>query len=172
MKFRFLFLLLSAALLIGACNNSPKVKTYRDAEREFRASLTSDDTLAVRSLCDSFMGDLKAGRVDEALSCLYLLDNSVVYKLGEQTVGEMRSRFTACPVVEYEMTDFNLSTPGFNNVFYRYSFNGSLSEGGAMKVLLNPVKVGDEWFLCVKDGTIKIHPDSPAPYPIRLNKAE
>ena len=172
MRFNCFLLLLTCVLLLASCGNSPKVKTYRDAEREFRASLTKDDSLAVMDLCESFMSELKAGAIEAALSRLNLLDNSVVYKLGDETLGEMRNRFTVFPVVEYEMTDFNLSTPGNNDVFYRYSFSGPLSDGGAMKVMLNPVKVGDEWYLCVKDGTVSIHPDSPAPNPIRLNKQQ
>lgn len=180
MKFR-LFFLAFIALFVASCNNSPKVMTYQDAEREFIASLTENDTLSVLSATGSFMESLKAGQIDDAILRLTMVENDVLYMLGDESLNELRNRFTNFPVQDYQLIRYSFSTQGINDVVYRYSFDGPLTKAAGMKLVFNPIKVGDSWYLSLKDGyqsskdqsaDKQTHPQAPAPYPIKLNSKQ
>lgn len=178
MKYRIICVI-SALLALYACNNSPKVLTYADAERQFLSSITEEDTLQVISMGSAFMDNLKSGQLDSALSVLCMIDNYVLYKLGDESIERLRSRFTAMPVVDYCLARFSFSTQASNDLVYRYSFSGPVSSAPGMKIVLNPVKIEGKWYLAIKDGYQYSDDLSPeerhqpldvAPYPVRLNK--
>ena len=63
-------LLLSASFLLGACStkgHEEKMKTQKEAEDEFVATLTAADSSAVLTLCTQCMDLLKAKETDKAL---------------------------------------------------------------------------------------------------------
>lgn len=179
MKRIHIVILSVAALFCIACNNSPKVRTYEDAERAFLASLTPDDTVTVKTMCDDFMKELASGQLDSALNRLCVVENSMLYKVSDNSIEKLRKRFQTYPVHEFELSRISFSTQGNNDVCYRYSCRGPLGEGAGMKIVFNPVKVGKYWFLCLKDGSQssldlppseRVHPHSPAPNPIVVGR--
>ena len=178
MKYNF-FCVFSLLLAFMACNSSPKVLTYADAERQFLSSITEDDTLQVISMGSAFMENLKSGQLDSALNVLCVVDNYILYKLGDESIENMRARFRALPVVDYCLARYSFSTQASNDLVYRYSFSGPLSGAPGMKIVLNPVKIEGQWYLAIKDGYQYSDDLSPedrhqpldiAPYPVRLNK--
>ena len=61
-------LLLSASFLLGACStkgHEEKMKTQKEAEDEFVATLTAADSSAVLTLCTQCMDLLKAKETDK-----------------------------------------------------------------------------------------------------------
>lgn len=170
------------ALLAFSCNNSPKVRTYQDAENEFLASLTEADTFAVLALGQEFMQNLMAGGdIDKALASLTVLEYNVLYKVGDSTIEELKDRYSKRQVTDYACVRYSFSTPGNNDLVYRYSTGGKLGAGPGMKLVFNPVKVEDHWYLTLKDAyqssldiaeDEQVHPLSPAPDPLRLNRKE
>lgn len=173
----FLFLVLA---LVSSCKRSPKMRLYKDAERDFIASLTINDTLDFLSLGQNFMGALQAGEVDGAVESLCVVYQNVLYKISDRSMAQIKARFRRFPVADYELVDYSFSTPGINDLVYRYSLSGKVGDGPAMRITLNPVKVEGMWFLTLKDAYMsskglapedQISPDSPAPDTLRLNRA-
>lgn len=177
-----LFAVLSLALLLCACNNSPKVKTYQDAEREFLASLTQLDTFTVFAMGQEFMQDLMpGGDLDSALAKLTVVENNVLYRISDQTIAELRNRFSQHPVTDYTRVRYSFSTEANNDLVYRYCTGGELSQNPGIKLAFTPVKVEGRWFLTLKDGRqysndfpkeMQAHPLSPAPYKVVLHKKD
>ena len=70
---QILFMLfLSAGFLLGACStkgHEEKMKTQKEAEDEFVATLTAADSSAVLTLCTQCMDLLKAKRLTKLLIC-------------------------------------------------------------------------------------------------------
>ena len=170
------------ALLAFSCNNSPKIKTYQEAEKEFLASLTESDTFAVLALGQEFMQNLmEGGDIDGALATLTVVEDDVLYKVGDSSIEELKARFSKRQVTDYDCIRYSFSTPGINDLVYRYSTSGKLGTGPGMKLVFNPVKVEDHWYLTLKDAyqssldiaeDDQVHPLSPAPEPIRINRKE
>ena len=179
MKSRFLLALLGLLLVVSCGNRAPKIRTYADAERAFRASLTQDDTLNVLIMGQDFMEDLKAGNIDEAVDRLFVVYNNILYKIADESIEQIKFRFRSFPVKDYELASYSFSTQGVNDLSYRYSISGEFGSGPAMKLMLNPVKVEGRWFLTLKDGSMssedldlrnQIPDNSPAPDTLRLNR--
>lgn len=180
MKKALIFILLSATLIAGCKQN--KIVTYQDAENAFLKSLTPQDTMEVMTAADDFMTFLQEGNVNEALSRLNVLyTDNVLYKPSDEYLNNLRSRFERMPVIKYHLDHFAFSTAGVNDICYRYSISEPDENGSAptIKLVLNPVKVGKNWYLTLKDGSQasmdklddgQINPMAPAPEPIRLNK--
>ena len=179
MKFRLLLAVLGLLLVVSCGNRGPKVRTYADAEREFCASLTQDDTLNVLIMGQDFMQDLMTGDVDEAVNRLFVVYQNVLYKVADESIEMLKARFRALPVRSYKLSSYHFSTPGVNDLSYRYSISGEVSDGPAMKLMFNPVKVEGRWFLTLKDGNMssedladwrQIPDNALAPDTLRLNR--
>ncbi len=176
---RSLFILLLGLTLLSSCKSTPKVRLYQDAERDFLAALTINDTLSVLSLGQNFMGALKAGEIDDALQDLCVVHENVLYHVADESLAQLKSRFRKFPVADYQLVSYSFSTPGINDLVYRYSISGELGSGPAMKLTFNPVKVEGSWYLTLKDAYTsskelapedQISPYAPAPDTLRLNR--
>ena len=148
------------------------------AEQEFRRSLTLHDTLSVFILGANFMDALKTGDLELVLSDLYVLDCDTLYKVADESLNMLRDRFTSVPITDYSIASYSFSTPGNNDLCYRYVTSGKVGTGPAFKLMFNPVKIGDNWYLTLKDGSMssldkspsaQVHPHSPAPNPVVLH---
>ena len=169
-----LFLLVA----VVACKNSETFRTYEEAEKEFRQSLTFRDTLMVLTLGQNFMDALKSGEIQSELANLCVLDCDTLYKVSDRSLVELQQRFSSTPVSDYALASYSFSTPGNNDLSFRYVTSGKIGSSPAMKIMFNPVKVGENWYLTLKDGNmssldkdprVQVHPLSPAPAPIVLN---
>ena len=182
-KFFYFFV---ALIFVCSCHNrAPKYEfyTYMEAEQDFQASLTAVDTATVMFLSDAFANALKEGNIAGALDMLYCLEGSVLYKPSETYYSELVSRFENFPVGDYEFDRLSFSTAGNNDLIYTYSVATPIATSNTMKMKLifNPVKVGDLWYLTFKDGSQSSidlddkkqpHPFSMAPSEITLNVQE
>ena len=174
------FIILSASLLVLASCAPKGPRTYGDAEREFQASLTQSDTLEVLMMGQEFMENLTAGNFDEAFESIAVVYKNVLYKASPEWLSELKDRYAGLQPSEYDVLSLNFSTPGINDLVYRYSVGGPLLDSApAFKLVLNPVKVEDTWYLTLKDAYMasqdsdrwgKTLPNAPAPEPITLNR--
>jgi len=174
---KYLILLLSV-LVVFSCKTANKFRTYEMAEQEFRQSLTFHDTLSVLVLGQNFMDALKTGGIEYELQNLSVLDGNTLYKISNESLKELNARFGGLTISDYALSGYNFSTAGVNDLSYRYTLNGKVGSGPALKIVFNPVKVDDVWYLTLKDGNMastditpreQIHPLSPAPEKIVLN---
>lgn len=169
MKYKFTILLLALFAAVS-CNNSPKVVTYQDAERIFVHSLDAEDTLNAVALCEEYMELLLGGRVVEAVDMLTVVENNVLYKMGPPSTDYLVKRYTVTPVTAWVMDSYSFSTQANNKFVCRYSIDETLPEASGLKIVFNPVKIEDRWYLALKEGPFKIHPLAPAPDPVKLNR--
>ena len=181
---RFSILLLSLLVLVSCgprYSGLNGVKTQKDAEAEFTASLTDKAKSDVEELADRCMELLKDGSVDEAVDMIYVLYNDVVYKKSDSYTLQLQRRFRTFPVLSYERLYTSFSTEGNNDISYQYVFKEA-SEGSpasTMKLMFNPVYVDGEWYLTFKEMgqsskdlpvDKQINDQAPAPNTPRLNK--
>ena len=119
-------LLLSASFLLGACStkgHEEKMKTQKEAEDEFVATLTAADSSAVLTLCTQCMDLLKAKETDKALDMLYSIDDAGIAKpLTIQQREALTKRFQRFPVIRYQLDYLSFSTQGNNDVKYKIEF--------------------------------------------------
>ena len=170
--------LLLISLAIFSCKTRNTFRTYEMAEQEFRSSLTAQDTLAVLALGANFMDAIKNGNIEVELQDLCVLYRDTLYKVSDESLNLLRDRFTGVPITDYSLASMSFSTPGNNDLSYRYVMSGTVGSGPAFKLMFNPVKVGGNWYLTLKDGSMssldkspnaQVHPHSPAPNPVVLH---
>ena len=170
-----------ALFALVCCKNNNTFRTYEQAEKEFRESLTFHDTLMVLTMGQNFMDALKAGEVQLEIANLCTVHNDTLFKLADISMRELEERLSGYPVTDYALASYNFSTPGVNDLSFRYVTSGKIGSAPAFKIMFNPVKVGDNWYLTMKDGymssqdlhpALQIDPMAPAPNPIVLNKSK
>ena len=146
MKKVFFPLLTIALILFSACKGERKSESM-----VFQEGLTAQDSTIMLQKCDSCMQFLSEGRIDDALAMLVEYDDSLqqVSPLSEETRASYMRKFTLFPVLKYELKYVSFMESGLNDAKYEVQFGPD--EAGAPKTsyMFNPVKVGDQWFLCV-----------------------
>lgn len=176
---KVIFTLLLGCLLFSCGQKEAKerMKTYGDAEKEFIATLTREDTVKLLEQARICMDSLKSGHLESALRQLYVVKGNEVLPLSGEDLKEIREHFQRFPVVDYELDYFNFSTQGCNDLKYRIQFVRKDAKGDvpAIAFMFNPVKIDSCWYLCIKgkgqSSKQILHPrekNSPAPGEIKL----
>lgn len=176
---KIVFTLLLAFILFSCGQKEAKehMKTYGDAEKEFIAALTKEDSIKVLEQARICMDSLKSGNIESALRMLYVVKENHVLPLGGKDLKETREHFQHFPVVDYNLDYFTFSTQGCNDLKYRIKFTEKDEKGNvpAIAFMFNPVKIDNRWYLCIKgkDQSSKeiLNPrekNSPAPSEIKL----
>jgi hypothetical protein len=98
---------------------------------------------------------LKGKKIDEVIASLHEYNDSTeeLTPLSEEMKQRMKVQFQRFPVLAYEREYFSFMLEGLNDVKYRITFRTAEQNGGepaTTMFMFNPVKVGDEWKLCVK----------------------
>lgn len=157
MKFKYSFLILSAALLATSCKEN---KSRTEQVHDFQAELTAEDSTEMLRICDDCMKLMKDGRLEEALKSMYEYDeeSESVAPLSEETYNMYMRRFQMFPVLDYDMEYFSFQLQGCNDVKYRVLFSEGTetSPEGYIGFMFNPVKVDGRWYLSVKRGDQEI----------------
>lgn len=178
-----ILVVLCTLCLLTACHNSgnrqKKMNTFESAQAAFIASITAEDSTAVKAAAEDVMSLLQAGNIDEALTRIYVVEDDVLYPLNDESLLRLKSKFTRFPVLSYTMTEMAFQTSAINDVTYQYVFaegqDGSLP--ATLKLAFNPVKVEGQWYLTLKDAGMtsktlqencQMDPTAPAPKEIRL----
>ena len=126
-----------------------------DLEQDFTNSLSSSDTTRVLALGTELLDSLKAGNVQWAVETLCEMDSTGnVGPLSEQKREMLMRRFERFPVKDYELDYYVFSLSSLNDLKYRTYFvepdeNGN--GGASMALMFNPVKDGNDWYLCLKE---------------------
>lgn len=161
----------------GQKETKGRMKTYGDAEKEFIATLTKEDSISVLNQARICMDSLKVGNIESALEMLYVVKGNQILPLGGESLKETREHFQRFPVVDYQLDYFTFSTQGCNDLKYRIKFSRKDEKGNipAIAFMFNPVKIDNRWYLCIKgkDQSSKdiLNPrekNSPAPSEIKL----
>ena len=148
-------LMVFASVIVFLGCSDKKAMTREEKIEEFQSLLTASDTTQMLQLCDNAMEQLKGKMVDEVLASLYEYDDSLkeLKPLSEEMRNRMQRQFQMFPVLDYECQYYSFMLEGCNDVKYKITFATAEQTGGepaTTMFMFNPVKVGDEWKLCVK----------------------
>ena len=157
-KYSYFFLTVILVSLSVACSSK---KNKKDMTREeqveiFRSELTEADTTAMLKLADNAMELLKAKKIDQVIESLYEYNDSTqeVTPLSDQMKKRCTRRFKMFPVLDYYRDYYSFMLEGCNDVKYCVTFataeQAGTKEAPTTMFMFNPVKIGDEWKLCVK----------------------
>ena len=155
MKRIYLFLFFAACILTFiSCN---KKKESREQQvQEFRSQLTAEDTTIMLQLCDNAMKELKARNINKVLASLYEYTDSTqeVKPLSDKLKKKYTAQFKLFPVLDYKRIYYSFQLEGCNDVKYEVTFATAEQAGtgdpAKTAFMFNPVKINDEWKLCVK----------------------
>ncbi len=146
---------LALSISFTSCSNK-KQQTRDEQVEEFRSMLTAADTTQMLQLCDNAMELLKGKKIDEVIASLYEYNDSTkeAKPASEKTAKRYKRLFTMFPVLEYKRAYFSFMLEGCNDVKYDVVF-ARAKDAGTDKdpktaYMFNPVKINDEWKLCVK----------------------
>ena len=162
-KYAVLLISLTISIFLTSCSKSNKSK--EEAVAEFRSELTEADTLAMLSICDDAMEQLKQKNYDNVLSNLYEYDDSTkeISPLSEQTLKRYELRFKMFPVLDYERQYYSFMLEGCNDVKYQVTFATAEQTGAdhdaTTMYMFNPVRINGEWKLCVKSASDEFDPE-------------
>lgn len=162
MNRRFLFIITVITVIAVSSCNSRKDNSKAAQVQEFRNHLTYNDTLEMLQLCDNAMELLKQQKYDEVIASLYLYDDSkkTISVLSDKVAKSYLRMFEMFPVLEYERVYYSFLLEGCNDVKYSVTFRRSDSDDGnnspKTAFMFNPVRVDNEWKLCVKTARDKI----------------
>ena len=128
----------AATTIFTSCSNKKENATRSEQIEEFRRHLTSKDTLAMLSICDEAMEQLKQKNYEQVLSNLFEYNDSTkeIKPLSERTAKRYDRIFKMFPV-KYEVTFADADHTG-------------TGKPATTMYMFNPVRVNGEWKLCVK----------------------
>lgn len=162
-KFNYIILLVAVICLATSC--SKKQKTREEQIEEFRSELTAEDTTAMLRLADEAMEQLKAKKIDQVIASLFEYDDSTqeVKPLSESASKRLQRKFKMFPVLDYKRQYFSFMLEGCNDVKYQVTFataeQAGTKEAPKTMFMFNPVKIDDEWKLCVKTPKDQFDPE-------------
>ena len=153
-KIGYLVIALAALILATGCNSKNK-KSREEQIEDFRSMLTASDTTQMLQICDNAMELLKGKKIDEVIASLYEYNDSTeeLKPISEELKKRMKNQFRMFPVLDYERKYYSFMLEGCNDVKYEITFATAEQAGGkpaTTMFMFNPVKVDDEWKLCVK----------------------
>ncbi|MBQ3631864.1 MAG: hypothetical protein II949_11580 [Prevotella sp.] len=147
---------ITATLFITSCSNKKDNATRAEQIEEFRAELTAQDTLAMLTICDDAMEQLKQQNYDQVLANLFEYNDSTkeIKPLSEFTAKRYQRMFKLFPVLSYMRQYYSFMLEGCNDVKYEVTFADAEHSGtgkpATTMYMFNPVRVNGEWKLCVK----------------------
>ena len=154
-KFKFILIGVAVLTLATACKNKAP-QTREEQIEEFRSMLTANDTTQMLQICDNAMELLKGKKIDEVIASLNEYNDSTeeLTPLSDVTKKSLQRRFKLYPVLDYQREYYSFMLQGCNDVKYKVTFATAEQAGTKLPpttmFMFNPVKVGDEWKLCVK----------------------
>lgn len=153
-KNNYILIGVAVLCLASACNNK-KSQTREEQIEEFRSILTANDTTQMLQICDNAMELLKGKKIEEVISSLYEYNDSTkeIKPLSDELKKRMQRQFKRFPVMGYKRQYYSFMLEGCNDVKYEVTFATTDHNGGqpaTTMFMFNPVRVNDEWKLCVK----------------------
>ena len=153
-KLYFVLLALAVVCVVTSCKNK-KNQTREERIEEFRSMLTATDTTQMLQICDNAMELLKSKKIDEVIASLYEYNDSTeeVTPVSDEMKKRFQRQFKMFPVLDYKRQYYSFMLEGCNDVKYEITFATAEQNGGeAAKTMFmfNPIKVDDEWKLCIK----------------------
>lgn len=141
---------LGLALSMTACGSTeksrdiPEFVPLREAERDFAATLTHSDTVAVLELGQAIVDDILAGKPDSAFKRVV---DPVTLEPIEGRRARNLARIYSGGFSEGRLEYFSFSLCSLNDLKYRL-YTGNSDQ--ALSIMFNPVKTSDGWVMGLK----------------------
>lgn len=145
---------MTTIVVFFSCSNN-KIQSREEQVDEFRSILTASDTTKMLQLCDYAMELLKDKKIDDVIASLFEYNDSTneLTPLSDDMKRRLHRQFNRFPVLNYERKYYSFMLEGCNDVKYEITFATDEQTGGepaTTMFMFNPVKVDDQWRLCVK----------------------
>ena len=127
--------------------------------------LTAADTTQMLQICDNAMELLKSKKIGEVIASLNEYNDSTeeISPLSEEMKQRLQRQFKLFPVIEYKRRYYSFMLEGLNDVQYEVTFadseHSANGKPATFMFMFNPVKVDDEWKLCIKTGHDNVDPE-------------
>lgn len=139
-------------MMIVSCKPKIAVKEEKvlDSRMNVKMERSPQDTVALRSLATSYLGLLKEGKIDEALSMLKEIKGDSVCELPKEKLVQFKQMCSAFPVVTFSVDTLLLYSEHDTEIRYTTTFfEKALGDDrpNAMKFVLNPCRIQGKWYL-------------------------
>ena len=104
--------------LFSACSDSSKKPSTNVAPDSPQMVLSANDTATVLRLTNDFLELITSGRVDDAISCLYILDGDDILPLPTEQQEGFRELWNAFDIKGYAINSFTFNTETDTQVNY------------------------------------------------------
>lgn len=144
----YTYIILLAVGITAICSCGKKQDS--EAKKDFTETVSAQDTTTVMNMTGNCMELFKSGKIDDALNMIYTInEDNFLVTLPDSLRRRMKQRLTLFPVVDYTLESFYFAKNDSNEVKYTFQFVPD-NEEMTMKMVYNPVKLGDEWFIVMK----------------------
>lgn len=154
MKTKYFILILLAFVISISFTGCKKDKPKGPQPTEFEQSMTSKDTVAVKSLVDKFFSYAKNKQFDDAAAMLYRNDekeNKEPELLDNEQLNKVRGMLHSIPIVDYKIEYIKFNEGYANevlcNVVMIKGENGQADV--TTKMFFKPVMYMGTWLLCL-----------------------
>ncbi len=144
----YTYIILCALGITAICSCGKKQEA--EVKKDFTETVSAQDTTAVMNMTGNCMELFKSGKFDDALNMIYTInDDNILVSLPDSLRRRMKQRLTLFPVVDYSLESFYFAKSDSNEVKYSFRFVPD-NPDMTMKMVYNPVKLGDEWYIVMK----------------------
>lgn len=154
LSYPFLFVM-GMMLLVVSCKSDKKKYT---AEEEFirPASIdyTKQDSTDINVLVNNYISAFRQKNFDLASSMLYTVHNDSIFPLTSDAKKQYIDAYSHMPVFDCKVDAFVLRSDKNNEVRLAVQIlsNGNIDKNiGVTRICLNPVKIGNKWYLTLLD---------------------
>ena len=146
---------LCIAATLGSCKSDKKKYT---AEETFIAPATmvysAQDSSDINVLVKNYVTAFKAKHLEEASNMLYTVKNDSVHPLTAEAKKNYQNAYAQMPIYDCKVEAFLLRSDKNNEVRLAVQVisNGNIDKNiGVTRICLNPVKIGNKWYLTLLD---------------------
>lgn len=164
MKSKYLVLIAAVIALMTACKGKNEAPKPTDPLAP-QMTVSAYDTTTVQQLTCDFLEQVKEGKVDEALSRLYVLENDEVKPLPDDQKPNCRFWLGMYQVYDYRITEYTFFKETDSEVKYELTIEDPLTTQDPARItgLIRPVRRNGAWYITLansKTETFKSEIDS------------
>ena len=146
---KIVFCSLLSVALFSACSDTGKKPSSKVAADSPQMALSANDTASVLRLTNDFLELITSGRVDDAISCLYILDGDEILPLPVEHQEGFRELWNAFDIKGYAINSFTFKTETDTKVNYSLYLKDPTTSRNppAIKGLIEPVRRDGSWYI-------------------------
>lgn len=145
---------MAAAILLGSCKKEKKYTAEEEFIRPASMIYSSQDSADINTLVDEYIALFKDKNFATAAEMLYTFRSDSVFPLTKEAKEGYVKAYEHMPIYDCRKEAFVLRSDRNNEVRLAIQVmeSGNIDKNvGVTRTSLNPVKVGDKWYLTLLD---------------------